>query len=170
MAEYWPHLPNTADVSCPVQFSEAELAEIYEQEENLFTVNTVVNYWHERVGGLTEEGWISNEGYDEAVRKIAELKEELIATADGDEEDLRLMENRDCSEIVRRVIDAVCCGIGLPVLLRGLPNKKQHGLLVAGGLIAITDPTSGTTNMCDPLLLENRSAYSDTESTILRPR
>jgi hypothetical protein len=92
MAEYWPHLPDTAGVSCPVQFSEAELAEVYEQEENLYAVNTVVNYWHDRVGGVTEEGWISNEGYDEAVRKIAELKEELIATADGDEEDLRLME------------------------------------------------------------------------------
>jgi hypothetical protein len=41
---------------------------------------------------VTEEGWISNGRYDEAVRKVAELKEELIATADGDEEDLRLME------------------------------------------------------------------------------
>ncbi|KAL3496588.1 hypothetical protein BJX62DRAFT_221908 [Aspergillus germanicus] len=92
MAEYWPHLPDTAGVSCPVQFSEAELAEFYEQEENLFAVNTVVNYWHDRDGGVTEEGWISNERYDEAIRKIAELKEELIATADGDEEDLRLME------------------------------------------------------------------------------
>jgi hypothetical protein len=47
MAEYWPHLPDTAGVSCPVQFSEAELADFHEQEENLFAVNTVVNYWHE---------------------------------------------------------------------------------------------------------------------------
>ncbi|KAL3454570.1 hypothetical protein BJX65DRAFT_260829 [Aspergillus insuetus] len=40
---------------------------------------------------MSEEGWISNSDCDEAVRKIAELKDELIATAKGDEEDIRLL-------------------------------------------------------------------------------
>jgi hypothetical protein len=92
MAEYWPRLPDTAGVPCPVQFDEAELAEFHEQEEQLFALNSLVNYWFNRVGGVSEEGWVSNDRYDEAVRNTAELKAELIATAEGDEEDLRLLE------------------------------------------------------------------------------
>ncbi|KAL2840323.1 kinase-like domain-containing protein [Aspergillus pseudodeflectus] len=76
MAEYWPRLPDTAGCT----------------EEQLFALNSLVNYWLDRVGGVSEEGWISDDRYDEAVRNIAELKAELIATAEGDEEDLRLLE------------------------------------------------------------------------------
>lgn len=41
---------------------------------------------------MSEDGWVSNEHYDEAVRKVAELKAFLIAIAEDDEEDIRLLE------------------------------------------------------------------------------
>lgn len=47
--------------------------------------------WQEQVG-VSEDGWVSNEHYDEAVRKVAELKAFLIAIAEDDEEDIRLLE------------------------------------------------------------------------------
>ncbi|PLB49757.1 phosphotransferase enzyme family protein [Aspergillus steynii IBT 23096] len=92
MIEYWPHLPNTEGVSCPVQFSDAEVDGFHEQEQLWFNLNSVVDHWREQIGGLSEDGWVSNEMYDESVRKVAELKASLIATAEGDEEDIALLE------------------------------------------------------------------------------
>ncbi|KAL2829052.1 hypothetical protein BJY01DRAFT_240782 [Aspergillus pseudoustus] len=84
MAEYWPRLPDTAGTPCPVQFSDSEGAGFSEQEKLLFALNSAVNPWRDRVGGVSEDGWISHDRYDDA----------LIATAAGDEEDIRLLENR----------------------------------------------------------------------------
>ncbi|PWY91880.1 phosphotransferase enzyme family protein [Aspergillus sclerotioniger CBS 115572] len=90
--EYWPHLPETAGVSCPVEFSDSETSGFHEQEELWFSLNKVVEHWRDQLGGVNEDGWISSEKYDDCVRKVAELKASLIATAEGDQEDISLLE------------------------------------------------------------------------------
>ncbi|GAQ07502.1 hypothetical protein ALT_4823 [Aspergillus lentulus] len=103
MTEYWPHLPDTKGLPCPVRFTEAELDGFHEQEQLWFDLNKVVNHWRDQIGGVNEDGWISNEQYDEAIRKVAELKASLVASAEGDEEDIRLLKRgwlfRDREEI-----------------------------------------------------------------------
>jgi hypothetical protein len=103
MIEYWPHLPDTKGLSCPVQFTDAELEGFQEQEQLWFDLNKLVNHWRDQIGGVDEDGWISNEQYDEAIQKVAELKASLVASAEGDEEDIRLLERgwlfRDREEI-----------------------------------------------------------------------
>ncbi|CRG90838.1 hypothetical protein PISL3812_07884 [Talaromyces islandicus] len=54
--------------------SVAELDGVYEQEQLWFDLNKVVNHWWDEIGGVNGDGWISNEQYDDAVRKAAELK------------------------------------------------------------------------------------------------
>lgn len=56
MVEYWPHLPDTKGIECPVQFTEAELNDISNQEQVWFRLNTLVNHWREELGGVSEEG------------------------------------------------------------------------------------------------------------------
>ncbi|KAE8332170.1 kinase-like domain-containing protein [Aspergillus sergii] len=92
MTEYWPQLPDTKGVACPVQFTNAELEELFEKEEQLFQLNAVVNLWREQIGGASEDGWISNERYESARQKVVELKESLIAIAEEDQEDIALLE------------------------------------------------------------------------------
>jgi hypothetical protein len=103
MIEYWPHLPDTKGLSCPVQFTDAELEGFQEQEQLWFDLNKLVNHWRDQIGGVNEDGWISNEQYDDAIQKVAELKASLVASAEGDEEDIRLLERgwlfRDREEI-----------------------------------------------------------------------
>ncbi|KAL2217191.1 phosphotransferase enzyme family protein [Thermoascus aurantiacus ATCC 26904] len=77
MVEYWPHLPDTKGIECPVQFTEAELNDFSNQEQVWFRLNTLVNHWREELG---------------AVRKVKELKQSLVDTAEGDEEDSELLE------------------------------------------------------------------------------
>ncbi|KAB8225532.1 hypothetical protein BDV33DRAFT_198445 [Aspergillus novoparasiticus] len=66
MTEYWPNLPDTNSVACPVQFTNAELEEFFEKEEQLFQLKVAVNLWREQTGGASEDGWIGNEKYESA--------------------------------------------------------------------------------------------------------
>ncbi|KAI9042100.1 uncharacterized protein KD926_006224 [Aspergillus affinis] len=89
------HLVDRADtkgLSCPVQFAEAELDGFHEQEQLWFDLNKVVNHWREQIGGVSEDGWVSNEQYDDTIQKTAELKASLIASAEGDKNDIHLLE------------------------------------------------------------------------------
>ncbi|PYI30037.1 phosphotransferase enzyme family protein [Aspergillus indologenus CBS 114.80] len=90
--EYWPYLPNTVGIACPVEISDSEKDGFTEQEELWFSLNKVVDHWRDQVGGVNEDGWISNEKYDESVRKVAELKASLLASAEGDKDDIYLLE------------------------------------------------------------------------------
>ncbi|KAE8350091.1 kinase-like domain-containing protein [Aspergillus coremiiformis] len=92
MVEYWPHLPETKGLRCPVQFSDAEREEFAGQEELWFQLNAAVNLWRDEIGGVSEDGWISNELYEDACRKVAELKASLIAIDEEDKEDIALLE------------------------------------------------------------------------------
>ncbi|PKX97902.1 uncharacterized protein P174DRAFT_426260 [Aspergillus novofumigatus IBT 16806] len=62
--EYWPHLPDTKGLSCPVQFTGAELEGFHEQEQRWFDLNKFVNHWRDQIGGVNKDGWTSNEQYE----------------------------------------------------------------------------------------------------------
>ncbi|KKK20164.1 hypothetical protein ARAM_007645 [Aspergillus rambellii] len=104
MINYWPYLPDTKGVSCPVQFTESEVTGFNEEEQLWFDLNKVVNLWRDEIGGASEDGWINNEQYNDSIRKLAELKASLIANAEGDHDDIRLLERgwlfRDREEII----------------------------------------------------------------------
>ncbi|GLA63040.1 phosphotransferase enzyme [Aspergillus tubingensis] len=103
MVEYWPHLPDTEGKHCPVKFSAGELNDFHDEEQTWLNLNKVTSQWYDQVSGVSEEGWVSNERYDETVQRVAELKSALIASAEGDEEDIRLLEEgwlfRDRDEV-----------------------------------------------------------------------
>lgn len=75
-----------------MQFPESEMEEFSRQEEVWFGLNALVDHWREELGGVSEDGWISHERYEKGVRKERELKETLRSQAEGDEEDIRLLE------------------------------------------------------------------------------
>lgn len=62
-----------------------------------------MDHWREQIEVTSEDGWVSNEHFEEAVRKSAELESSLIATAEGDTEDINLLRKgwpfRDRDEI-----------------------------------------------------------------------
>lgn len=68
MVQYWPHI-NTNGLPCPVQFTTEEYNRFFEQEKQWFELNAVVNLWREQIGGINDDGWVSNEDYEDAVRK-----------------------------------------------------------------------------------------------------
>lgn len=94
MVECWPMLPDTAGVKCPVEFSPQELEEFHKNENILFCLNATVNHWREQMGGASEEGWVGAEQYEGAVKRNQELKEEMLAAAGNDEEDIESIQNR----------------------------------------------------------------------------
>ncbi|KAI9370282.1 kinase-like domain-containing protein [Aspergillus egyptiacus] len=91
MVEYWPHLQDTEGRQCPVQFARDELDDFHEQEQTWLDLNNVVNQWRDQLG-VSEDGWASIEDYDECIQKVGQLKASLIASAEGDLEDIRLLE------------------------------------------------------------------------------
>lgn len=59
MVEYWPHLPHTNGISCPIQFTDAELNGFFGREQLWFSLNNAVNNWRDQIDGVNEDGWIS---------------------------------------------------------------------------------------------------------------
>lgn len=102
MIDYWPYLSDTKGLPCPIQFTEEELQGFSEQEEQWLALNNIINHWREQVGA-GEDGWVNNDRYEEVLESVAELKASLITTAEGDEEDIHLLEKgwlfRDREEV-----------------------------------------------------------------------
>ncbi|KAB8206652.1 hypothetical protein BDV34DRAFT_212276 [Aspergillus parasiticus] len=102
MIEYWPHLPDTRGIKCPVEFTDAELEGFAKQEQMWFYLSKLVNYWRDEIG-INEDGWVSNDRYEDAVRKESQLKDSLVEAAEGGEEDIHLLNEgwmfRDREEI-----------------------------------------------------------------------
>ncbi|PGH06237.1 hypothetical protein AJ80_08206 [Polytolypa hystricis UAMH7299] len=46
--------------------------------------------WRDEIG-VNEDGWVSNEGYEDAVRRARQLKNNLTVETEGDEEDIALL-------------------------------------------------------------------------------
>lgn len=70
--EYWSLLSHTGGVNCPFRFMPDELKTFHEQEEIWFGLNMVVEYWQDQTG-VGENGWVSNERYDNAVERARQL-------------------------------------------------------------------------------------------------
>ncbi|KMU88826.1 hypothetical protein CIHG_06493 [Coccidioides immitis H538.4] len=93
MTEYWSLLPNTKGLNCPVNFEAGDLEEFHKNEEIWFAMNAVVNLWRDKIG-VNDDGWVSNEGYADAVKTTKRLKDELLGEmmgGKGDEEDISLL-------------------------------------------------------------------------------
>ncbi|EAT88561.1 hypothetical protein HBH56_242210 [Parastagonospora nodorum] len=88
-AEFWEHLPDVDDIKCPIRFDQTELDEFAENEDSWLKMSVAVEQWQKRVCNMTEEGWVRNEDYEEAKKKLQDLKEEIRLQCEGDEEDIQ---------------------------------------------------------------------------------
>lgn len=87
--QFWEHLPDVEDITCPVQFDQADLDEFAEVEDGWLKMSVVMEQWRKRVSNMTEEGWVRNEDYDMARKQLQDLKEEIRQQCEGDEEDMQ---------------------------------------------------------------------------------
>ncbi|KKZ62082.1 hypothetical protein EMCG_03445 [[Emmonsia] crescens] len=85
MREFWHLLP--ADKECPISFTEEEVQKHQEDESMWFNLNLLVNNWRDQMGGVSEEGWVRAEAYNQAVEKNKDIKSQCIKEADPDEVD-----------------------------------------------------------------------------------
>lgn len=76
MTEYWSLLPDTEGIHCPVKFMPDELETFHEHEEIWVALNAVVNQWRDQIG-VNNDGWVTNERYDGAVKRARQLKDNL---------------------------------------------------------------------------------------------
>ncbi|KAL3475579.1 serine/threonine protein kinase [Aspergillus californicus] len=84
--DLWPYFHGKdANVECPIEFSEREYHDREENEAMWYKLNTLVSYWREELGGLSEEGWLPADKYDAAVRRNESLKAEFSEGASSDE-------------------------------------------------------------------------------------
>ncbi|KAM5429254.1 hypothetical protein McanCB21832_007828 [Microsporum canis] len=90
IADYWDQLPETKGIECPVKLDILELEEFLKLEEIWHYFNAVVNHWRDKLG-IGEDGWVSSENYGSAMKGIQELKQDMINKAEGDEEDIFLI-------------------------------------------------------------------------------
>ena len=62
MVQYWPLLPDTKGIECPVPFSKDELETLCENEGIYLALNAVVDQWRDEIGA-SEDGLLSNAGF-----------------------------------------------------------------------------------------------------------
>lgn len=86
MRDLWPHLSGKdPSLECPIEFSEEEAHDQAENEPMWYNLNELVNHWRSELGGLSEEGWIPAEKYDDAVKRNESLKAEFEENGSPDE-------------------------------------------------------------------------------------
>ncbi|PYI29808.1 serine/threonine protein kinase [Aspergillus indologenus CBS 114.80] len=86
--DIWSHVPgHDRSQECPISFSEEELAEQSENEPMWYQLNHLVSHWRDELGGISEEGWVSTEKYDHAVKRNDSLKAEFAEGGSPDELD-----------------------------------------------------------------------------------
>ncbi|KAF3895442.1 APH domain-containing protein [Trichophyton interdigitale] len=90
MVDYWDQLPETKGIECPVKFDIPDLDEFLKQEEMWLCFNAVVNHWRDELS-ISEDGWVSNENYEAAMKGVQRLKQDMLNKAEGDEEDIILI-------------------------------------------------------------------------------
>ncbi|KAJ5088888.1 serine/threonine protein kinase [Penicillium angulare] len=84
--DIWSHVPGIDDSpTCSISFSEEELAEQSENEPMWYKLNSLVSHWRDELGGISDEGWVSTEKYDHAVKRNHELKAEFSEGASAAE-------------------------------------------------------------------------------------
>ncbi|KAF2749353.1 hypothetical protein M011DRAFT_517942 [Sporormia fimetaria CBS 119925] len=89
---FWRFLPDVKDVPCPLQFSDGELRDFETLEADWLDASLVRENWRQRVCYMTEEGWVPIEDYEEAKKKLEELKQQIRSLCEGDEDVLNAFE------------------------------------------------------------------------------
>jgi hypothetical protein len=84
------YLKRDPNVGCPLQFLKQEIQDYEKNKDNWATVHALINYWSKELGGLIEDGWISNELYETAVERNKSLRLEFAGG--GPEDDLKKLE------------------------------------------------------------------------------
>lgn len=86
MRDYWAHMPGKEDHQpCPIDFPETEVQKHTDDEPMWFDLNALVNYWRSELHGVSEDGWVRSEVYDDAVRVNRELRAKFGEGASEDE-------------------------------------------------------------------------------------
>ena len=100
---FWEHLPDVEDLECPLKFDQADLDKFAEIEDDWLAMNVAMEQWRGRICNMTEDGWVRNEDYSLAQRRLEELKEEVRQQCEGDSEDMKAFQSgwpfRDRKEI-----------------------------------------------------------------------
>lgn len=86
--EYWEHLPDVDNIECSVKFGQKEREEFAQIEDIWLKMTMATEICRQRVCNMTEEGWVRNEDYDEAMKELKILKDEMEQQCEGDEEDM----------------------------------------------------------------------------------
>ncbi|KAF2827212.1 hypothetical protein CC86DRAFT_439615 [Ophiobolus disseminans] len=89
MAQFWEHLPDVQGIECPLRFDRFESEAFADIEDTWLKMSFTVEQWRQTVCGMSEEGWVRNEDYEESKQKLADLEEEIRLQCKGDEEDTR---------------------------------------------------------------------------------
>lgn len=77
ICDLWNHVPEyNLSQECHVSFSEEELNE-QSEEPMWYKLNQLVSHWRDELGGISEEGWVSTENYDHAVKRNNSLRPEF---------------------------------------------------------------------------------------------
>ncbi|KMU86855.1 hypothetical protein CIHG_04795 [Coccidioides immitis H538.4] len=88
ITENWDHFSASLPepVPCPISFARSEIDMHYEQEPTWFQMNSLVEYWKSELQGLSDDGWVRTEAYEDVVKKNMELKKVLLDGSDTQEE------------------------------------------------------------------------------------
>ena len=79
MHDIWLYVPgNDGNMECSIAFSEEEMEEQIKNEPMWYNLNSLVSYWWDELGGLSEEGWACTEPYDYAVKRNEALRAEFF--------------------------------------------------------------------------------------------
>ncbi|EEH41093.2 phosphotransferase enzyme family protein [Paracoccidioides lutzii Pb01] len=82
MCEWWALLQERSWETCPITFTAAEVKEQEAHEPIFFDFTGLVNCWREGIGGMSDNGWVRTEVYEQAAMQNRELKERLLENAD----------------------------------------------------------------------------------------
>jgi hypothetical protein len=80
MCREWDHFDT--DTSCPYHFSTEQVQRHYEEAE---TFNKSQEFWKGLQGIVTDEGYASNETFEQAVETFRSLREVGLEELDGEE-------------------------------------------------------------------------------------
>ncbi|KAK2809204.1 hypothetical protein FQN50_004040 [Emmonsiellopsis sp. PD_5] len=89
ITENWDHFSASLPepVPCPISFTRSEIDMHYEQEPTWFQMNSLVEYWKSELQGLSDDGWVRTEAYEDVMKKNMELKQVLLDGSDTPEEE-----------------------------------------------------------------------------------
>jgi hypothetical protein len=102
VVQFWKHFPDTEGIE--FWFVSSKLSATHAEQEGCWMKMSVLEeQWRRRICGMTEDGWVSNEGFDKARGKMEEIKREAIEICDGDKGDLKVLRRgwpyRDLDEV-----------------------------------------------------------------------